>query len=272
MSSFTVREVLRETLALIRAQASLLVGTAFVCLLPAFVSAVFIEPFLSPSPFAFSPAPEGLLGSVGAYRLYTALVFVITSVLHIVALAVGASVAVTAHRGQTISAKTIMRRVRVRIGSLAGAGVLMSLAALLGTMCFVLPGVYAQVLFALAPAACVTEFTGPMTALERSAALTEGRRKHVLGLFAVLMIPRLVLVALLVAYAYHLVAGLDESSTLTAFSVVLRDGHGWGGAFLVFVADMLYVLFGGVGFGIVYARAAGIPLASTVDASVETFA
>lgn len=268
----TVREVLGTTLTLIRANASLLFGTALVCALPGFLGAVFVEPILAPSPFAFAPAPDGLVGTVALYRLYSGISFAVTSVLVTVALAIGASVAVTAHRGQTISTQTIMRRVRMRIVPLAGLGVLMGIVALLGTMCFVLPGVYLQVLFALAPAVCVTEFAGPATSLERSASLTEGRRMHVFRILLVLMIPRLVYAALLVAFAYYISRGMERASFITGLSVVFRDGHGWGGALLRFIADVLQVLFGGVGFGVVYARAAGIPVASTIDARVETFA
>lgn len=262
-SSSSVREVLATTLSLVRAHAALLFGTALVCLLPGFVSAMIVEPLLTPWPSSFvHTRDDGAMPSVGAYRLYKVAKFVVSNALLTVAHAVGASVAVTAHRGAPISARGIGRRLRARIVPLSVLGVVMGIVMLIGVTCFVLPGVYFLVLFALAPAACVTEFAGPTTALERSRALTQGRRWHVGGVLLVLMIPRLLLFALAVAHAHRISDGADWMSFKELLIDLVRSRHGWGVALLVLVADLFYVLFGGVGFGVLYARCAKLP---TVD-------
>lgn len=79
-------------------------------------------------------------------------------------------------RGAPLSTRAAFGVALRRAPASLGAGLVEALAIGVGLVLLVVPGVLAAIVLSLGPTVCVAEGRGPLGALERSHALTEGRR------------------------------------------------------------------------------------------------
>jgi hypothetical protein len=154
-----------------------------------------------------------------------ALTAILTVVLQTVAQATSLYGAFQDMRGQPFTIGQSLEVVLARAVPVVGVALLAGLAIGLGTLLFIVPGVIIGCMLFVAIPACVIEKSGVIDSLKRSAALTQGYRWQVFGLFLLVVVMALVgefvltgiggegMVGQILSFAWQVV--------LTAFSAVL---------------------------------------------------
>jgi hypothetical protein len=116
--------------------------------------------------------------------------------------------------GPSLSVGDALARALRRAPALAGMIILQGLAAVVGLLLFVVPGLVVLCAYAVAGPVCVVEGLGPIESLSRSAVLTRGNGWRVFGVLALLYGGAAAIDALVVAITTSL-AG-DGATTLVS--------------------------------------------------------
>jgi hypothetical protein len=150
---------------------------------------------------------------------------ILTFVLQTVAQATSLYGAFQDMRGQPFTIGQSIRIGLARATPVIGVAILTGLAAGLGMLLFIVPGVIIGCMLCVAIPACVIEKTGVTASLSRSVALTKGYRWQIFGLFLLIVVIALVggLVLAMIGGAGMLgqLLGFAWQVVSTAFSAVL---------------------------------------------------
>ena len=131
------------------------------------------------------------------------------------ALAQAAVIRIVAARymGEDITAAEALRAVWSRIGTVLLVTFLYGLVVGLGTLLFIVPGIYFAAKYFASMAAAIVEVRATSPAMDRSAALTDGSRMRIVGIFLVTIIIYFLLNAAVV--------GLGAALTSPAFAALI---------------------------------------------------
>jgi hypothetical protein len=91
-------------------------------------------------------------------------------------------------RGEPLRVSEALRRAFSRFLPLIALGILWTLALMVGTLLFLIPGLMLLCAWWVVVPACVVENLGPLESMSRSAALTKGYRWKIFGLFLLVTI------------------------------------------------------------------------------------
>lgn len=178
--------------------------------------------------------PIGIYAAVGASSLIS-----VAGTLALSGLAAGCAGVDAVRRHPDREA--VRARLRGRIGALVTVSVLVAAVSLVGSLIFVVPGLIAYAVWAVAAPAAVMEGARPGAALIRSARLTQGRRWRVLGVTLTIVVLAGVIDAVV---ASIVTAAAAQMSAAAAFAlsgavgaVVAGVTASWVGA----VIGLLYV-------------------------------
>ncbi|SFJ92156.1 hypothetical protein SAMN05216304_11914 [Bosea sp. OK403] len=173
----------------------------------------------------------GAGGGAGAgFAVAAAVIGIATFVLQVMAQATSLYGAFQEMRGQPFTIGQSLQIGLAQVLPVIGVALLSGLAAGLGAMLFVIPGLIVMCMLAVAIPACVIEKTDVMASLYRSVALTKGYRWQVFGL-------------LMLIFAVALIG----SSVLSRMA-----GYGFVGECLSFAWQVVTTAFGAVLAAVIY--------------------
>ena len=134
------------------------------------------------------------------------------------AFAQAAVIAIVAARymGEEITAADALRAVWARIGTVLLVTFVYGFLVGIGTVLLIVPGIYWGSKYFASMAAAIVEGRGTSSALDRSAALTDGSKMRIVGIFLVTLIVYFILNAAVVA--------LGSALTSVAFATVFARG------------------------------------------------
>jgi Membrane domain of glycerophosphoryl diester phosphodiesterase len=146
-------------------------------------------------------------------------VFIFWMIVNTVGLAVILYAAFQAMRGRPIQIGEAIRRGLSRFWAIVGLAILQWLGIFIGFLLFIVPGIMLFIRWSAALPACVVEGLGPLASMKRSAELTKGHRWKIFGVYAVLWLLGMILVAIIVAVIFALIGAVTAAGLSRGFGV-----------------------------------------------------
>jgi MFS family permease len=146
-------------------------------------------------------------------------VFIVWMIVNTVGLAVILYAAFQAMRGRPVQIGEAIRRGLSRFWAIVGLAILQWLGIFIGFLLFIVPGIMLFIRWSAALPACVVEGLGPLASMKRSAELTKGHRWKIFGVYAVLWLLGMILVAIIVAVIFALIGAVTAAGLSRGFGV-----------------------------------------------------
>ncbi|HJK90678.1 MAG TPA: hypothetical protein RMH26_08040 [Polyangiaceae bacterium LLY-WYZ-15_(1-7)] len=268
-------DLLGTSMRIIGASFGPLLALALLCLLPAILFDTLLpiavdalvpeaEPLDPQAPEVVLPAVLALGGLCGGVLLELILTYIAQGAMTyvLIELLAGRQAGVGASLGQAAR----------RAGPLLLTSILSGVAVFLGALACLLPGLYISMVLFLVVPAVMMEDVGPVQALKRSAALTEGHRGTLFLAFLAVLLVNIVLACIITSFGVGMggeVAGAYDATGQpqgpSALGLVVEGAISWAIAAL---QSMALAALGAV----VYVRIRGIRERVNAQALAEVFA
>jgi uncharacterized membrane protein len=158
-------------------------------------------------------------GQTPAVIARNVVVFIFWMIVNTVGLAVILYAAFQAMRGRPVQITDAIRRGLSRFWSIVGLAILQWLGISIGFLLLVIPGIMLFIRWSAALPACVVEGLGPLASMKRSAELTKGNRWKIFGMYVLVWLVGIVLIAIIGGIIFGLIGAASVAGLSRGFGV-----------------------------------------------------